>query len=214
MARSSDAAFPMSLVRDKTFQLRQIRRVLALTLFFILQSTLILGVFYHTFLGNLVAGNAPLLFASEDMGGIGDAIPPMSSVLVQWLVVMLLVNALVCGAIAVYIMRRLGSPILAIRRVLNEIGDGNLDVRLRTNDAQEFNELCVALNRALEQVQSKISEAQAITREVASLDQQPAPDQESVREAIVRCHNVLSYFDHNKPADNDETARQQADKRS
>ena len=47
MARSSDAAFPLSLVRDKTFQMRQVRRVLLLTLFFIVQSTIVLGVFYH-----------------------------------------------------------------------------------------------------------------------------------------------------------------------
>ena len=50
MARSSDAAFPLSLVRDKTFQMRQVRRVLLLTLFFIVQSTIVLGVFYHCLL--------------------------------------------------------------------------------------------------------------------------------------------------------------------
>ena len=195
MARSSDAAFPLSLVRDKAFQIRQIRRVLLLTLFFIVQSTLVLGIFYHTFLGKLVEGNAPLLFASEDMGAISEAIPSIGTVLGQWLVVMLVVNAVVTTGIAVYILRRLGNPILAIRRALNEIGDGNLDVRLRVNDSREFSELCEALNRALEQVQAKIGEARSITRVIETLDNQPMPDDVDVVKALTECRDVLSYFD-------------------
>jgi len=203
MARSSDAAFPLSLVRDKAFQVRQIRRVLFLTLFFIVQSTLILGVFYHTFLGNLVAGNAPLLFASEDMGGLGDSIPALGSVLSKWLLVMLLVNGIICTGIAVYILRKLGNPILAIKRALNEIGDGNLEVRLRTNDTLEFSELCEALNRALEQVHGKINEARSLTRVLETLENQPAPDEATVRNALVECRDVLSYFDKSPDAGNE-----------
>lgn len=203
MARSSDAAFPLSLFRDKAFQVRQIRRVLFLTLFFIVQSTLILGVFYHTFLGNLVAGNAPLLFASEDMGGLDKSIPALGSVLTSWLMVMLLVNGVVCTGIAVYILRKLGNPILAIKRALNEIGDGNLEVRLRTGDSREFSELCEALNRALEQVQSKISEARSLTRVLETLENQPAPDEQTVRSALVECRDVLSYFDKSTAAGNE-----------
>ncbi|MFK7856993.1 MAG: HAMP domain-containing protein [Granulosicoccus sp.] len=214
MARSSDARFPLSLVRDKAFQVRQIRRVLILTLFFIVQSTLILGVFYHTFLGNLVEGNAPLLFASEDMGGLGDSIPAMSSVLSKWMLVMLLVNGIICTGIAIYILRKLGNPILAIRRALNEIGDGNLEVRLRTNDKREFNELCDALNRALEQVHSKISEARSLTRVLETLDDQPAPDDEAVRKALVECRDVLSYFDGTPDAGNEASMSDDQVKRS
>jgi len=202
MARSSDAAFPMSLIRDKAFQVRQIRRVLLLTLFFIIQSTLVLGIFYHLFLGNLVAGNAPLLFASEDMGAMADAIPSLGTVLSQWMVIMLLINALVTTCIAVYILRRLGNPLLAMKRALNEIGDGNLAVRLRVNDSREFGELADAFNRALEQVHGKISEARALTRVIESLDNQPLPDEKEVLTAMTECRDVLSYFDR-KDADND-----------
>jgi len=204
MARSSDAAFPLSLLRDKAFQLRQIRRVLYLTLFFIVQSTLVLGIFYHTFLGNLVAGNAPILFASEDMGAMADAIPPLGTVLGQWMVVMLLINAIVTIGVAVYILRKLGSPLLAIRRALNEIGDGNLSVRLRVHDSREFGELCDALNRALEQVHGKISEARELTRVIESLEDQPVPDEKTVLKAMTECRDVLSYFDQ-KSAGNDES---------
>ncbi len=204
MARSSDASFPMSLIRDKAFQMRQIRRVLLLTLFFILQSTVVLGIFYHTFLGNLVAGNAPLLFASEDMGGMAESIPALGSVLGKWLIVMLAINGLVTTAIAVYILRRLGSPILAIKRALNEIGDGNLEVRLRTGDGREFSELCEALNRALEQIHGKISEARALTRVMETLEDQPAPDEKDVRQAMIECRDVLSYFDALPSARNEE----------
>lgn len=206
MARSSDAAFPLSLIRDKSFQVRQIRRVMLLTLLFIGQSTLVLGIFYHTFLGNLVAGNAPLLFASEDMGTMADAVPSLATVLSQWMLVMLLVNAVITTAIAVYILRKLGSPILAIKRALNEIGDGNLDVRLRVNDSREFSELSEALNRALQQVHGKISEARELTRVIDGLDDQPMPDEKVLLKAITECGDVLSYFD-KKAAGNDGFSR-------
>ena len=200
MARSSDAPFPLSLVRDRAFQLRQVRRVLLLTLFFIVQSTLLLGVFWHNLLGDLVAGNAPLLFASEDMRLLAERIPSTGTVMAKWLVAMLAVNALVTGALCVWILRRLGNPILAIRRALNEIGDGNLEVRLRSGDAREFSELTVALNRALEEVQGRIHEAQALTRVLDELDEQPAPDEATVRAALADCRDVLAWFDGRSPA--------------
>ena len=201
MARSSDAAFPLSLVRDKTFQLRQVRRVLLLAAFFIVQSTLLLGVFWHNLLGEVVAGNAPLMFASEDMRQLAERVPSTSEVMGEWLVAMLALNAVLTGALCVWILRKLGNPILAIRRALNEIGDGNLDVRLRTGDAREFNELTVALNRALEEVQGRIREARELTAVLDTLEDQPLPDADTVRDALADCRDVLSWFDRHGEAD-------------
>jgi len=153
-----------------------------MAILFIIQSTIVLGVFYYSFLGNLVAGNAPLLFASEDM---------------------LIINGFVTAIIGTYVLRKLGNPILAIRRALHEIGDGNLSVRLRTGDNREFNELCVALNRALEQVNGKISEARELTKVLDTLDDQPSPDEKTVLKAMEDCRDVLKYFDVDKEAGND-----------
>lgn len=204
MARSSDAVFPLSLVRDKAFQMRQIRRVLLLSLFFIVQSTLVLGVFYHNLLGELVAGTAPLLFASEDLQLLTENIPDLGTVMAQWLIIMLLINAAVTAMIGVYILRKLGNPLLAIRRALNEIGDGNLNVRLRTDDAREFNELCEALNHALEQIHSRIETAQEQTRILDALDAQPNPEEQDVRAALANCRDALNYF---APAEQGEERR-------
>lgn len=195
MARSSDAAFPLSLVRDKSFQLRQVRRVLLFTVFFIVQSTLLLGVFWHHLLGELVAGNAPLLFASEDMKSLAERVPSTEAVMGKWLAIMLAVNAVITLGLSVWILRKLGNPVLAMRRALNEIGDGNLNVRLRTGDSREFNELTVALNRALEEVQRRIRDAQQLTRVLDRLDEQPEPDHDAVRNALTECRDVLSWFD-------------------
>ena len=213
MARSSDAAFPLSLIRDKTFQLPQVRRLLLLTVFFIVQSTLLLGVFWHNVLGDIVAGNAPLLFASEDMRLLTERIPSTGAMMGKWLIAMLAVNALLSGALCVWILRRLGNPLLAIRRALDEIGDGNLQVRLRTGDAREFNELTVALNRALEEVQARIEQARKLTQVIEGLERQPAPDERTARRALAECHEVLSYFD-TRPAANSAAGGIRRDRRS
>lgn len=198
MARSSDSTFPMSIVKDKTFQLRQIRRVFLLTAFFVLQSTIVLGVFYYFLLGNIVEGQSPLLFASEDLAKMDDRIPSISAVMMRWLGVMLAINAVVMLILGVYIMRKLGSPIMAMHRALKEIGGGNLNVRLRETDSREFSELCNALNRATETIQEKIEEARQVTRIAEALDQQPLPDTREVQQALANCHNVLSFFEDSK----------------
>jgi len=195
MARSSDAVFPLSLIQDKAFQMRQIRRVLWLTLFFVVQSTIVLGLFYHYLLGEMVAGTAPLLFASEDLQLLTESVPSTKEVMMRWIIIMLAINALVTIAIGVYIMRKLGSPVLAIRRALNELGDGNLEVRLRSGDAQEFSELSDSLNRALEQIQSKVEQARQPIRILDNLEQQPRPDAREIEQALIKCRDALDYFD-------------------
>ena len=195
MARSSDAPFPLSLVRDRSFQVRQIRRVALLALFFTLQSTLVLGAFHHELLGRLVAGNAPLLFASEDIGSLAERAPSVGETMGRWLLVMLGLNALATVAIGTWIVRRLGNPILAMRRVLDEIGDGHLDVRLRAGDAAEFDELAHALNRALESVQAHLADARSATSVLDRMADQPVPDAAELRAALERCRERLDWFD-------------------
>ena len=44
MARSSDSIFPLSILKDKTFQAREIRRVLALATVYLVVTTVLMGV--------------------------------------------------------------------------------------------------------------------------------------------------------------------------
>lgn len=198
MGRSSDSVFPLSLIKDKTFKMRQVRRVMLWSLFFIIQSTVVLGFFYHDLLGDIVQGTAPLLFASEDLQSVNDSIPGLAAVLGRWLIIMLGINALLSIFVGVYVMRKLGNPLLAMKRALNEIADGNLNVRLRSGDDKEFAELTTALNRAVETVQLKIEAVRRETEVLDTLDQQRAVDAEVVQDALANCRNVLSFFDHKK----------------
>jgi len=193
MARASDSFFLVSVFRDQTFQMRQIRRVILLAGIFVLLSTLVLGFFYHFLLGEMVAGTSPMLFASDELANINEQIPGLASVLGRWVVIMLVVNLLLTAAVAYYITRKLGSPLLAIRRVLGEISEGNLDVRLRQSDDQEFSDIADALNLAVASMQEKISEAQ---REVAidTRDDQPVTDGEEIRQALSNCRIALQHF--------------------
>jgi len=161
MARASDSNIFLAVLRDKTFQASEIRRVIKLSFVYLLITTVLLGLFYHHMLGDLVRGSAPLLFASEDLALINEVVPSMTAVLGRWLIAMMIINVVLTIALGVFITRRLGHPLMAIRRALREVACGNLDVRLRESDSGDFGELTHELNAALCVVRDQVAKAKA-----------------------------------------------------
>ena len=201
MARASDSFFLFAIFRDQTFQMRQVRRVMLLAGLFVLQSTIVLGVFYHFLLGEMVAGTGPMLFASDELQRLNSQIPGLTSVLGRWIIIMLVVNVLLTAAVAFYIFRKLGTPLLAIKRVLNEIAGGNLDVRLRSGDSGEFAEIVDALNGAVSCMQEKIGDAKLTVESVDADNAQTPADTDRVKQALTDCKQALAYFETGKPAE-------------
>ena len=194
MARSSDSNFFLSLIRDKTFQAREIRRVILLAGIYLLVTTVLVGLFYHAILGKLIAGASPLFFVSEDMELFNEALPGMTSVLARWVIAMLVINVIITIGIGTYILRKLGHPILAIKRALREIGDGDLNVRLRDSDDKEFGEIADGLNTAMERIRTHVAEAKTEIEHLHELKDSPAANASDINEALENCHAALSYF--------------------
>lgn len=185
MARASDSNFIIAILRDKTFQAREIRRVIKLSMVYLLATTALLGLFYNQMLGELTSGSAPLLFASEDMNLVNEAVPPLGSVLVQWMAAMMLINVALTVCLGIYITRKLGHPLMAIRRALREVAAGNLAVRLRESDDSEFGDLSNELQAALAVVRNQVADAKASIQDGAAED--PAA-------ALQNVQNALNYF--------------------
>ena len=206
MARSSDLPFPLSLLRDKTFQAREVRRVMFLAGIYLVVTTALVGVFYHLILSRLVEGAAPLFFVSEDIEMFNDSIPALGSVLGRWIAIMMVVNVIITVGIATYVTRKLGQPILAIKRALRDIGNGEVNVRLRESDNSEFGEIAIALNDAMERVRDHIAIAQSHVQTVAELsgkeaansDTSDAPQEKAgnanLASALREAESALSYF--------------------
>lgn len=194
MARSSDSNFLLALLRDKTFQAREIRRVIMLASLYLVITTVMVGFFYHMILGKLVAGTAPLFFVSEDMALFNEAIPGITAVIGRWIIAMLVVNVIVTVAIGTYILRKLGHPILAIKRALREIGDGDLNVRLRAGDDKDFGEISQALNTAMEKIRDHIALAKSQVGELNELQQSPAANESDIEAAMDNAREALDFF--------------------
>ena len=194
MARSSDSHILLSIFRDKTFQAREIRRVIVLAMTYLVVTTLLLGIFYHAMLGKLVEGAAPLFFVSEDMQRFNEMVPGMAAVLGRWIIVMLMINVIITAILSVYITRKLGHPLMAIKRALNEVGDGNLDVRLRESDSREFADLSAAMNSAMSETRMRVLSIKHEFEALETLRDQPATTDAEVRAAVQNCQLALSYF--------------------
>ncbi len=193
MARSSDSGFLGSLVRDKTFQAREIRRVLLLSCVYLSVTTVMVGVFYHQMLGQILEGVSPLLFVSEDMALANEAVPTLSAVLGKWLVAMLVVNAIVTVSLSIYITRKLGQPILAIKRALRQIADGRLDVRLRADDDRDFGDIAKDLTAAIASIREQVAAAKSGIEQVGTVDSD-YPDAQKLNAAINDCRHALDHF--------------------
>lgn len=210
MARSSDSNFFLSLIRDKTFQAREIRRVILLAGIYLLATTLLVGLFYHAILGKLIAGASPLFFVSEDMELFNEALPGMTTVLTRWIIAMLVVNVIITVGIGTYILRKLGHPILAIKRALREIGDGDLNVRLRATDDKEFGEIADGLNTAMERIRTHVAEAKTEIEHLHELKDSPAANAGDINEALENCHAALSYFNVEQKSTPDDNAEHES----
>lgn len=195
MARSTDSNFLLAFFRDKTLFAGEIRRVVLTSFAYLIITTTLLGVFYHQLTERLLAGNSPLLFVSEDIALASDAVPGLGSVLTNWFLIMLAVNVVLTLCVGVYIARRLGRPILAMKRALLEIGSGNLDVQLRSEDDAEFGEISKALSEAMLTVRLKIGEAKQSMQQVKEQQQaaNQAPD-DARDKALDNCRSALDFF--------------------
>lgn len=197
MARSSDSFFLLAILKDKTFQAREIRRVIGLATLYLIVTTVLLGVFYHLMLGKLVEGTAPLFFVSEDMQRFNEMVPGMASVLGKWIIVMLIVNVIITACVGIYITRKLGHPIMAIKRALRDIGNGELDVRLRDSDSRDFSDIAHALNDAMVEIRHHIATAKSEIDQIAEVQERPASNDscdEELLDIISSCKEALDFF--------------------
>ena len=192
MARSSDLPFPLSILSDRSFQAAEIRRVVAVSMLYLGITTVLVGLFYSRMLDALLDGVAPLLFVSEDAQLAADAVPALGDVLGRWLLAMLAVNVVVTVALGAFITRRLGRPILAIKRTLREIGAGNLDVRLRASDSREFGEIAGELTAAMRTVREQVAAAKTGIEQVTVATDDA--DEASRERALAECRTALDWF--------------------
>ena len=193
MARSSDSFFLLALIKDKTFQAREIRRVIAFATMYLVLTTVLLGIFYNQMLGQLVSGASPMLFVSEDMRMINEQIPSLSSVLGTWILVMMAVNVVVTCLISMYIVRKLGQPLLAVKRALRDLGDGKLNVKLRADDNGEFEDVVRAVDNAVASINKQIIAAKASFEQVEQIRSEAA-NSEQLESSLSECKMALDYF--------------------
>ncbi|MGB0866220.1 MAG: hypothetical protein ACPGSC_06910 [Granulosicoccaceae bacterium] len=187
MARASDHNFLLALLRDHTFQAREIRRVLLFTTIYVALTTVLLGFFYHYMLGSMVAGVSPLMFVSEDMQQIDDGVPGMGAMLGKWLLLMLVINLVITLVAGIYIVRKLGAPIMALRRVIREIGEGNFAVKVRKDKDSEFSDVFNTLADSSANLRAQIERA----RDQLKVE---SDDPTELKRALERCRESLEYF--------------------
>ena len=81
-----------------------------------------------------------------------------------------------------------------MKRALREIGDGKLNVRMRTTDDEEFGEITQALASAVSSINRHVAAAKGEMAQIETLRQQPAVNQQELDTSLTNCKIALDYF--------------------
>lgn len=132
------------------------------------RSDLIARVGKNTFVGPPIVDSGHLVFshvnASKDYRFLVEIEPStiFSGFFVYYLWIFLVIG-LLCYLLAV----QLASPLSALRRAVEQFGQGNFEARAATNRKDEIGELAVAFNRMADQIQTLLNAERRLLQDVS-----------------------------------------------
>jgi len=178
---------------EKAFRLRQMRRVLLLTLLSVLISTVALAFFYSHWLDLFSGGDLPLYFAPEELADMTRQIPGMQETMVMWLLILGGINAVVTMVASVFMTYTLGGPLYRLKADMQKIGDGDLMTHIQLRDGDEYQDMAESINDSVEQLRRAM---QGIQSQVAKLHELhvEGEEKEKLKQAIGNIETELDYF--------------------
>jgi len=138
---------------ERNFRLRQMRRVLVLTLLSVAISTVALAFFYSHLLHLFSGGDLPLYFAPEELESMTQQIPGMQETMWMWLLILGGINAVVTIIASTFMTYKLGGPLYRLKADMYKIGSGDLRTHIQLRTGDEYQDVADSINESVDQLQ-------------------------------------------------------------
>jgi len=178
---------------ERAFRMRQIWRVLLLTLFSVLISAVALAIFYAHLLELFSGGDMPLYFAPEELQSMTANIPGMQETMIKWLLILGSINAVITIIASVFMTYKLGGPLYRLKADMYRIGEGDLSTRIYLRKGDEYQDVANSINDSMAHLHDAV---QGIQTHVQALHhiQLEEKDQKVLNKVIADIESELHYF--------------------
>jgi len=183
---------------ERAFRMRQMWRILALTLVSVLISTVALAFFYSHMLSLFAGGDMPLYFAPENMETLTQNIPGMQETMIQWLLILGGINAVVTVIAATFMTYKLGGPLYRLKADMDVIGQGDLSKRIHLRQGDEYQDVATSINTSVQHLDDAVANIHAQLAAFQDIHLHGA-EQEKLEQAISQMQSSLDYFTVSKP---------------
>jgi len=185
--------FKNMVLVEREFRMRQMWRVLLLTLLSVVISTVALAFFYTHLLNLFSGGDMPLYFAPEDLQSMANHIPTVQSTMLKWLLILGSINAVVTIIASVFMTYKLGGPLYRLKADMQRIGTGDLSTRIHLRKGDEYQDVALSINESVTHLHDVV---QGIQNDVKTLRQIPLQEnnQAHFMQVVADIEAKLDYF--------------------
>ncbi|MDQ6994528.1 MAG: methyl-accepting chemotaxis protein, partial [Mariprofundaceae bacterium] len=178
---------------ERAFRMRQIWRVLLLTLLSVLISTVALAFFYAHLLELFSGGDMPLYFAPEELQSMSANIPGMQETMIKWLLILGSINAVITMIAAVFMTYKLGGPLYRLKADMYRIGEGDLSTHIHLRKGDEYQDVADSINDSVAHLHHAVQGIQTHVQALHHITLQ-GEDQVALNKVISDIESELDYF--------------------
>ena len=189
-----DAMDEATLDAGKRFRNVQLRRLLITSLVCFGLSTAALLQTYNSLISVWVSEDLPVFFMPEEMEEIMDRLPTLSSMVMDWLGFVLLLNLILVVVAGGFITYRLAQPLLRVNKAIQDIGDGKLYTEINLGKGDDFEVLADSLNEAVTKIQLMVMTIDESLCELETMEV-TGEDTERFAQVVANSKLALEYFE-------------------
>ncbi|MDQ6952837.1 MAG: methyl-accepting chemotaxis protein [Mariprofundaceae bacterium] len=178
---------------ERAFRMRQMWRVLLLTLLSVLISTVALAFFYTHLLELFSGGDMPLYFAPEELQSITQNIPGMQETMIKWLLILGSINAVITIIASVFMTYKLGGPLYRLKADMYRIGKGDLSTRIYLRKGDEYQDVASSINDSVTHLHDAVQSIQTHVHKLNKI-QLKGQEQAHLAQVIADLESQLDYF--------------------
>ncbi|MBL1352921.1 MAG: methyl-accepting chemotaxis protein [Zetaproteobacteria bacterium] len=178
---------------ERAFRMRQMWRVLLLTLLSVLISTVALAFFYTHLLELFSGGDMPLYFAPEELQSMTQNIPGMQETMLKWLLILGSINAVITIIASVFMTYKLGGPLYRLKADMYRIGEGDLSTRIHLRKGDEYQDMASSINDSVTHLHDAVQGIQTHVHKLHKI-QLKGQEQEYLAQVIADLESQLDYF--------------------